>query len=52
MKWSPFGTYTSRKGAKRAAKNYGLKRPIVRKSARKDKKGRTYTFDFKLFDKN
>ena len=51
-KWLSFGLYSTRKGAKTASRNYGLKKPLIRKKAKKDSKGRTYGFDFKLFDRS
>ena len=50
-KWLSFGLYSTRKGAKTAARNYGLKKPIVRKKPKKDWLGQTYGFDYKLFDR-
>jgi hypothetical protein len=50
--WSPFGSFSTKRGAQAAARNYQLKNPLIRKTARKDRKGRVYSYDFKLFDRN
>ena len=51
-KFLSFGIYDTRKGAKTAARNYGIRSPLIRKRAKKDSKGRTYMFDFKLFERD